>query len=258
MFNPTTTLNEWVVARTLSPNARFRLFCFPYAGGSSLIFRIWDQHLPQDIEVIPVELPGRGTRLRERPEEYLLPMVGKVGKAILPFLNKPFGFFGHSMGALIAFELARYLRRLGMPLPEKLLLSAHRAPHLPTTGKVLHALPESEFIEELRSLNGTPEEIIANSELMQLLIPVLRADFKACETYTFRFEPPLNCPISVFGGMEDQNVSRDDLEAWKMHTESSFALHLLPGDHFFIQKNQHMLLKLVAKELSETLTLLEK
>jgi len=251
MMYTTTISPEWIANRNLRNDSQLRMFCFPYAGGSSLMYRDWYKFLPSEIEVVPIELPGRGIRLREKPYKGLLPLVEQVAIALTQYLNKPFVLFGHSMGALISFELARYLRRMGLPMPEKLFLSGHSAPHLPRTEKPIHNLPDKQFLEEIKTLNGTPDEVLKNGELMQLLVPVLKADFQVCETYSFRPEQPLKCPITAFGGEEDKSVGHQRLEEWKEHTESDFKLYILPGDHFFIQKSQYQLLQILFKETQQ-------
>lgn len=231
------------------PEARLRLFCFPFAGGSALVFRDWQSFLPHWIEVFPVELPGRGTRLREGLLPNLDILVKNVADGLQTLLDKPFAFFGHSMGALIAFELSRLLRRNRMPLPQMLLISGRSAPHLEQHEKKIYNLPESEFINEIKALKGTPAQVLENSELMQLLIPILRADFQVCETMVFKEEPLLTCPISVFGGEDDMDVPVEDLQSWRELTTGSFSCELFPGSHFFIQESQAAFLAKVTESL---------
>lgn len=229
--------------------ANLRLFCFPYAGGSSQIFRSWSDCLPPSIEVCPVELPGRGSRFREAAFTKLSMLVEAIAPNLLPSLDKPFAFFGHSMGAVISFELTRYLRRNYDLAPVHLFVSAHRAPQIPDPDPPIHALPEAEFIQELRDLNGTPQTVLANRELMQLMLPTLRADFQAIETYVYTKEPPFECPIAAFGGLQDDSVTFDELDAWRHHTRAAFSLQMLPGDHFFIQSGSAMLLRFLCQDL---------
>src|SRR5262245_34574163 len=195
--------NRWIYCPTPNPGAALRLFCFPYAGGNSLIYRSWTEQLPLAVEVCAVMLPGREARLRERPYTCLPPLIEALAEALLPRLNKPFAFFGHSMGALISFELIRELRRNCGLAPAHLFVSGRRAPQIENNDPPTYNLPEGDFIQEIRHFNGTPQEVLEHPELMQLLLPVLRADFAVCETYTYTEEPPLECPISVFGGLQD-------------------------------------------------------
>jgi medium-chain acyl-[acyl-carrier-protein] hydrolase len=177
-------------------------------------------------------------------------LVQAVGGALLPYLDMPFAFFGHSMGASISFELARLLRREGRRLPLHLYISGRRAPHIIDRDPPLHHLPEPELLDELRQLNGTPTEVLEHPELMAMMLPLLRADFSVAETYICKPEPPLDTPITVFGGLADKDITRKDLEAWEEHSTASFKLRMLAGDHFFLNTSQPVLLRLLASELS--------
>ena len=225
------------------------LFCFPYAGGAASTFCTWADGLPREVEVCPIQLPGRENRLREPPFTQLGPLVHALAQAMRPYLGKPFVFFGHSMGAAISFELARQLRRQGDPGPLYLFVSGSHAPQVPDPNPPIHHLPEAEFMEELRRLNGTPETVLRNAELMQLLLPLLRADLALHETYVYVPDDPLDCPISAFGGLKDQQVCRDDLAAWRDQTYGAFTLHMLPGDHFFLRSARGFLLRAISQEL---------
>jgi medium-chain acyl-[acyl-carrier-protein] hydrolase len=244
-----TAFDSWIAFRKPNPQARLRLFCFPYAGTGASIFRTWSDGLPADVEVCPVQFPGRGTRLMESPFTQLSPLVQALAEALVPLLDKPFAFFGHSLGALVGFELARQLRRHSGVQPVGLFVSADRAPQIPPRDRPLHALPEGEFLNELRRLNGIPGKVLEDIELMQIMLPVLRADFAVYETYVYTTEPPLDCPISTFGGLQDHRVSRGDLEAWRDQTNASFSLQMLPGDHFFLNKAQPLLHQVLSQEL---------
>jgi medium-chain acyl-[acyl-carrier-protein] hydrolase len=244
-------MNLWFGCPRPNPNASLRLFCFPYAGGSATIFRLWPDLMIPSVEICAVNLPGRLARLLEAPFTRLTPLVQALAPAIMPWTDKPFVFFGHSMGALISFELTRQLRTIGAPLPERLFISGRRAPHLLDPDPHRHTYPDHLFIEELGRLNGTPPEVMANPELMQLMLPLLRADFAMCETYEYRPEPPLPCPLTAFGGLQDHEVPPESLEAWNQHTASAFRLCLLPGDHFFLNTARVSLLTVIAQELSE-------
>lgn len=243
--------NPWVKCFHPNPQASLRLFCFPYAGGNASTFRSWSDGLPSYVEVYAIQLPGRGERLRETPFTQLSPLVQHLAPHLQPYLDIPFAFFGHSMGALISFELARLLRSQSGLSPLHLFISGRRAPQIRDRNPLLHALPEPEFLKELRRLNGTPKQVLESFELMQLLLPTLRADFSVCGTYTYLSEPPLDCPISVFGGTEDLEETYDLLKNWNVQTRSSFSLQMLCGDHFFLNTNQHLLLEMLAYELHQ-------
>jgi medium-chain acyl-[acyl-carrier-protein] hydrolase len=227
------------------------LFCFPYAGGSSLGFRSWPDQLLPDVEVCIVQLPGRGPRIREAGFTELDPLVDAIGQALLPRMDRPFVFFGHSMGAMIGFELARYLRRQGRRLPRHLFVSGRRAPQIIDPSPHTYDLPEAEFIKELRRLNGTPTEVLEHADLMSLMMPILRTDFAVCQTYEYKPGPPLDCPISAYGGVQDPQVPKDYLEGWKEQTSALFTLKMFPGDHFFIHSDQALLLRALSQEISQ-------
>jgi len=251
MNQPTTvaTVGSWIAGRKPNPRARVRLFCFPYAGGSALMFRTWSNALPADVEVCPVQLPGRSARLMERPFTDLSRLIEVLAQALAPLLDKPFAFFGHSLGALIGFELARRLRRQYGVNPVRLLVSAGRPPQVPHRGAPIHNLPRKEFLAELRRLDGTLAEVFEHEELLEIILPLLRADFAVYETYVYSNEAPLNCPISTFGGLEDREISASDLEAWRDQTTAAFSLRMLPGDHFFLNTHQPLLLRILSQEL---------
>jgi medium-chain acyl-[acyl-carrier-protein] hydrolase len=241
----------WIAFRIPNPRARLRLFCFPYAGTGAAIFRTWSGGLPADIEVCPIQFPGRATRPTETPFNRLSSLVQALGPALVPLLDKPFAFFGHSLGALVAFELARRLRSQSDVQPVRLFVSAARAPQIPLRHRPIHALPEAEFLLELRRLNGIPGKVLEHAELMQLMLPMLRADFSVFETYVHSTEPPLNCAISSFGGLQDHRVTCGDLESWRDQTSAFFSLRMFPGDHFFMNTTRPLLLQVLAKELQE-------
>ena len=245
------TLNSWVSCPRPSPNPALRLFCFPYSGAAAAIYYPWADTLPPTIEVCPVQLPGHGTRLSETLITRLAPLVDATAAALEPYFDRPFAFFGHSMGALLSFELARRLRHAGQSGPRALFVSGHGAPQLRDPNPPLHQLPEPEFIEKLRELNGTPEDVLHHVELLQLLTPILRADFAVCETYVYPQEPPLNCPLSAYGGLGDAYVSREELQAWHAQTTGAFNIRMFPGDHFYLNTARPYLLQALARELDQ-------
>lgn len=230
------------------------MFCFPYAGGGASIYRGWAASLPSDVEVCPVQLPGRESRLRDQPFDRLPPLIAAAAEALAPHFGMPFVFFGHSMGAMIAFELARELRRRGKPLPLHLFVAGRRAPQLPAREEPIHDLPDDEFFAKLRELNGTPEEVLQHAELMRLLTPILRADFAVNETYEFVADEPFDCGISAFGGLGDLEVTQNDLSGWRDLTRGRFRLRMLPGDHFFLHSARDLILEATARDLAEVAT----
>jgi medium-chain acyl-[acyl-carrier-protein] hydrolase len=246
----TRTINSWVTHSRRNPNAKLQLFCFPYAGGAASTFSSWSTSLTSEIEICPIELPGHGYRITERPFDRLEPLIKELACALLPYLDKPFAFFGHSMGGLVSFELAHKLRKDYNIRPVHLFISGRRAPQIPRSNPPIHHLPEPKFLNELGRLNGTPRAVLENTELMKLFLPVLRADFTAIETYVYTPKPRLNCPITVLGGLQDFEVSCEDLEAWRDQTNANFSMQMFQGDHFFINSNQSTLLQFLNRELS--------
>jgi surfactin synthase thioesterase subunit len=227
-------MSVWLPWAKRDAQACVRLLCLPPAGGAASFYRDWGDSLPAEVDVCAVQLPGRETRLREPPYARLGPLADALAGAMRPYLDRPFAIFGHSMGALLGFELARRLRATEAREPLLLVVSGHRAPHLPRARPPLHRLPKAELIEAIRDLHGTPDDVLRNSELLELVLPAIRADFAVCETYVHRAGPPLACRLVAFGGTGDELVSREELAAWRQHTQGSFAISMLPGDHFFL------------------------
>ena len=251
-----TSTSPWLVWPRRNPDARLRLFCFPYAGGSATVFRNWHTKLPTDLEIIAIELPGRGSRIKETPYERLNPLVEAAAQAIIPHLTKPYVFFGHSMGALLSFEMARYLRRHHphVPAPSHLFVSGRAAPQCVTERLQVHTLAEPDLLREIRRLNGTPAEILAEPELMALVLPLLRADFAVYDTYVYEHDEPLACPISAYAGLQDRDMTRAHVKAWGEQTSGAFRISMFPGDHFFIHTDERLLFQTLARELRETLS----
>ena len=234
------------------PNRRagVRLFCFPYAGGGDFIFRSWQRILSDAIEVCPVQLPGRGSRIAEPPLTEINQLIPLASEALVPHLDKPFALFGHSMGALIAFELAHYLRKEYGAQPVHLFASGRCSPQTMSEPIDLKQF-DSELPEMLRRYNGTPAEALENPELMELVLPVLRADLALCKSYRYTPKPPFSFPITAFGGLDDHGVTRQCIESWREHTTGTFALRMLPGDHFFLKASRLPLLEAISKELEQ-------
>ena len=229
--------NNWISFSRPNPQAKLRLFCFPHAGGGASAYRLWHNGFPPDIEVCPVQVPGRENRVMEVPLNDMNLLLQALASALVPDLEKPFAFFGHSFGALIGFEFIRYLRREHGLKPVHFCVSGYQAP--PITNKLppISHLPDAEFVEGLRELDSTPEAVFEHEELMELLLPALRADFEIYEKYEYFSEDKLDCPISAFGGRKDPLVFEEDLQSWQNHTKNSFTVRMFSGDHFFLHNN---------------------
>lgn len=240
--------DPWIVRHRSNPDARMRLFCFSYAGGGASIYRSWHEALPSDIELCAIQLPGRENRAGEAPFTRMTPLLETVAASLDPYLDRPFAFFGHSMGALVSFELSRYLRRTRATSPIALYLGAFRAPHRPNPNIKIHHLPSEVFKVVLRA-EGIAEMVLQNAELMEAMLPTLRADFEVCDTYEYYEEAPLDCPLTIFGGLEDVRISRTDLEGWPLHGSQECNLTMFPGAHFFVHSAQDQLCAAIAGRL---------
>ncbi len=243
--------SKWIVRYQSRPRVRFRLFCFPYAGGSASIYRQWSELLPSDIEVCPIQLPGRENRSTEPPFTHATPLVQNLLPVLRPYLDLPYAFFGHSMGALISFELARQIRNQRYPEPQHLFVSSRRSPHICASDSPIHQLPDTAFWEELRLYGGVPDTLLKNPQIAKFFLPLLRADFAIHETYKYTPGVRLSYPITAFGGLQDRKVESEEIIAWREMTNSDFNLHLFPGNHFFIRQEYHQILSVIAQNLSK-------
>lgn len=231
------------------PGARVRLVCFPYAGGNAQTYRKWPQLLPDTVEVHAINLPGRMPRLAEAPLPSIAAIVDALAPRIAQLGDRPLVLCGHSMGAVNAFETARALQRLGHPVAH-LAVSARTAPQLPQRRRQIHALSPDDFIGELRKMAGTPDEVLRDAELMELLLPALRADFTAIETYKPLSDAKLDCNISVFGGRTDPDVMLDDLLGWQDQTNGMALVEMLEGGHFFIDTDPRPMLATLVRDIA--------
>jgi medium-chain acyl-[acyl-carrier-protein] hydrolase len=236
--------STWFVRLRPNPGAAMRLYCFPYAGGSIPVFRSWLSELPGTVEMVIVQLPGRGTRILEKPYENSSEAVPELVDALMVDVDRPYAFFGHSLGALLCFEAARNLQQVGS-IPRIIFASGRSAPQLPDPNEPIHRLPDTEFIRKLLEFDGTPKEILENPDLLEIFLPVLRADFRMNETYQFQPGIKLDCDLTVYGGDQDKRVPLTHLHAWSVLTNRQFSVRIFPGNHFFLHSAQDSLLKTI-------------
>jgi medium-chain acyl-[acyl-carrier-protein] hydrolase len=241
------SVGAWIVRPVRRPQALLRLVCFPPAGGGAATYRPWAQRLPPAIELCAVEPPGRGTRLRETPLDTLAALVDGCLPAVAREVEPPFALFGHSMGALLAFEVARRLA------PEHLFVSGHRAPSLPMRRAPIYALPDAELCAHLARYNGTPRALLDEPDVMRLLLPAIRADLAAAETYAYGGGAPLACPLTAFGGDADEVAAYGELAAWSAHTTGPFAQRTFAGDHFSLFRTDSGVVEILCEALEPLL-----
>lgn len=226
-------LDRWLRVPVPRPGHRVRLVCFAYAGGGATVFGPYARMLPETVEVCAVQLPGRQDRLAEAPLRRVGAIVDEVARALARLEPAPTALFGHSFGALLAFELARRLRA---EPPVALIVAARRAPQLPTLHRA-HALDDRALADAMHEHYGTPRELLENAELMSLILPSLRADLEAIETYEHEAAPPLEVPLTVLAGRRDR-VSADEVRAWGEHTSASFEERWVDAAHFFVDTHR--------------------
>lgn len=215
-----------------NPDPQWRLFCLAFAGGTAAHFRPWAQFMPEEAELRPVELPGRGTRFSEPLEPDMMTIAEGLAEAITPLANRPYTLFGHSMGSAIAFATAQLLEQRGLA-PSLLVCSGRAAPHV-VEKRSIHRLPDDGIRQEMIRLGGTPDEILENQDLMGLILPIVRNDFELIETYAPQASPLLETPIFTLCGRQDEDATEAGLLAWRDLTSGAFDLKMFDGDHFYL------------------------
>ncbi|QRO02649.1 thioesterase [Archangium violaceum] len=238
-------VNPWFPLRQPNPHTRLRVFCFPYAGGGASIYNNWGAALPASVEVCAVQLPGRERRILEQPFRRIPALLDALEPVLAPLLDKPFVFFGYSMGTRIALALTQRWQARGAPLPLGLVMAAAGAPHRDRPSR--DDLDDANFVELLRSYEGTPPEVFAHKELLEMVLPSLRADFSVADTLLPA--TPVRCPISAWSGEEDPHVTQESLDAWGELTTEELRLRWFPGKHFFLRTVREPLLAALREEL---------
>ncbi|MEU1284235.1 thioesterase domain-containing protein [Kitasatospora sp. NPDC005856] len=236
------------------PHAAWRLFAFPFAGSGAAVYRPWTVHLPSTVELRAVQLPGRQDRIAEPAEHDLAELVGRLADEIEPLLTeRPFAFFGHSMGALLAVELTRELRRRGAPQPLALGLSGWPNPRGGLPRESYEGLSDEQFLDRVTRLGGIPDEVLAAPELLDLVLPTLRADFTVVESHVYREQEPFDLPVSVFGGTGDPFTVAGGLADWQYETSSATTVRQYPGRHFYLLQHAPAVLGAFAADVRAAL-----
>lgn len=240
--------NLWII-RKLKKRPTFRLFCFCYAGGSAVGFMEWDALIHPRIEICAIQLPGRGARFHEPPYSTIGRLIPDLARAMKGLDDLPCAFFGHSLGGLIAFELARYYRQHCPTMPQHLFVSGCAAPQHRSKSKGLHELDDEQLLEELANFNGTPPEVLEQRELMELILPTIRADFALAERYAYLESQPLGVPMTVLAGEKDKFDSPEQVSGWSMETSAGCDVEWFEGDHFFIHQQVAQVVRCVNSRL---------
>jgi pyochelin biosynthesis protein PchC len=245
--------SPWFVVDSPRPDPVARLFCFPYAGGSAQIFQDWHRYLPYEVEVVGMQYPGRGTRVVEPAITSCDQMVETLLVEFEPWLDVPYMFFGHSNGALVSFELARALQDFGSNLHIHHFISGKRAIHLESRRNQLHDLPRDAFLREVERLGGTPAEVLADPEFLEILLPILRADFSLSETYVRRDASPLKSNATLLYGSRDVDIPEYDVFRWAELVRGNIDYRCFDGGHFFINTHKRQVLDFMRAKMEATM-----
>ncbi|MBB1259073.1 thioesterase II family protein [Streptomyces alkaliterrae] len=237
----------WIRRFHPSDEATTRLFCFPHAGGSASFFFPTSRALAPGTDVVAVQYPGRQDRRNEPNVASMAEMADRAARALLPRTDLPYALFGHSMGATLAYEVARRLQEAGRP-PLALWVSGRRAPHR-VVDDGLHRLSDDELVADISALDGTGTQIFGDAELLDIVLPTLRSDYRAAETYEYVPGPALDCPVHALTGFSDPRVAVRELHHWSEHTRRSFDLRVFSGGHFYLVDNHEDVVEVIAEAL---------
>lgn len=234
---PAAAANPWVVPLKAVAAPRLRVLCLPFAGGGTAAYRPLAEHAPADVEVLAARLPGRETRFGEPPVGDVTAVVNGVLEGLAGRLDAPLALFGHSMGTVIVHDLAYRLIASGTT-PAAVVVSGRRAPFVPRRRRLMFDLSDAEFITELRRMGGTPPEVFEHKELLDLVLPVLRADFRLAETFDRPPGTPFPCPVVALAGAADADAPPEDVERWGDLAGAGYTFKVYPGGHFFIHDHR--------------------
>jgi medium-chain acyl-[acyl-carrier-protein] hydrolase len=227
-----------------------RMICFPYAGATAAIYRSWNTLMPEEMELVAVEIPGR-LHLKDKPPADMKDLIEILYSQILPFINKPYAIFGHSFGSIIAYEMVKKLQVENLELPKKLFVSSRRAPQLPSRFRHAAGLPDPEFIDEMQNLyQAIPEAVLKEKELLKMLLPILKQDIGINETYIGQLDPLLKVPLQTYYGTQDTTVNSQEIEAWSKVTQKDFQMKSFDGGHFFLDKEKGAIISDMASSLN--------
>lgn len=236
----------WIVRRSPRDRAAFRLFLLPHAGAGSVLYRDWSADFPDSIDVCAIEPPGRFPRRKERSIDDVFEFARALRPALDPYLDVPFAIFGYSLGALMAFEVAREIRRHRKLEPVHLFAAAQKAPHMPYRMRAISREPKLSFVREIEERYGALEPLVKEDpETLDMVVEIMRADLGMLENYRYLEEEPFRCPMIAIGGKDDLGVFPEELEGWRIHTKGAFRAHWCPGSHFFLRNHGHELRRLV-------------
>jgi medium-chain acyl-[acyl-carrier-protein] hydrolase len=246
-------LDRWVPFRNEVGCMRCRIFCFPHAGGNAALYRPLRRLMPSEIDFCPLELPGRAARLGEPAINSMSALIERLHHILRPLMNVPYGFFGHSVGACMAYEAARQLRAPNDRTAAHLFVSAHASPKGASFNRLpAHPWSDSELVTILHRFGGTPAAIMQRPELIAALLPALRADLTLAAGYAVDAPAPIACPISAFGGIDDLSHS-SDLDSWRICTRETFRTFIFPGDHFYFWPEADALAGEIVNDLRATM-----
>ena len=237
------------IATQAAAGGHVRLFCFPFAGGGAAAFANWQDGLAPHIQVNALQPPGRGARFGETPYREWRPLIDELVEALRAWVDLPYAFFGHSLGGLVAFELAHACAHAGLPAPCHLFISATNAPGTKPERPDITLMDDRALIARLRTYSGTPPEILGNEALMELLLPAIRADLTLLQNDKYQRRPALSAPVTLLAGRDDPHLVHDDLLHWRRETTAEFRQEYFPGNHFYLQPELAAVCRLLRESL---------